>query len=120
MKFLDDLKAERLIEEIRAVGDVQSPKAQQALAKLAKLGISGIPKILETLPVAGKQETLAYVEILTQNLDQKTFPLLAEALTDNNPRTNAAVSWALSSSRNYPTSLIFDLLTKPAVPKPVV
>ena len=34
MKFLDDLKAERLIEEIRAVGDIQQPKAQQALAKI--------------------------------------------------------------------------------------
>ena len=120
MKFLDDLKAERLIEEIRATGEMQSPKAQQALAKLAKLGISGIPKILETLPVAGKQETLAYVEILTQNLDQKSFSLLEEALTDNNPRTNAAVSWAMSSSRNFPISMIFDMLRKPAIPKPIV
>ena len=120
MKFLDDLKAERLIEEIRAVGEMQHPKAQQALAKLAKLGISSIPKILETLPVAGKQETLAYVEILTQNLDQKSFPMLAEALIDNNPRTNAAISWAMSSSRNFPISMVFDLLTKPAIPKPIV
>jgi len=120
MKFLDDLKAERLIEEIRAAGDMQSPKAQQALAKLAKLGISSIPKILETLPVAGKQESLAYVEILTQNLDQKTFSLFVEALTDNNPRTNAAISLAMSSSRNYPIGMVFDLLTKPAIPKPVV
>ncbi|MES1190850.1 MAG: HEAT repeat domain-containing protein [Steroidobacter sp.] len=120
MKFLDDLKAERLIEEIRAASDVQQPKAQQALAKLAKLGISGIPKILETLPVAGKQETLAYVEILTQNLDQKSFALLEQALTDNNVRTNAAISWAMCSSRNFPTSLIFDMLRKPAIPKPIV
>jgi len=120
MKFLDDLKAERLIEEIRAVGDIQQPKAQQALAKLAKLGSSGIPKILETLPVAGKQETMAYVEILTQNLDQKTFPIFEEALADNNPRTNSAIALTMCSSRNFPTSLIFDMLGKPAIPKPVV
>lgn len=120
MKFLDDLKSERLIEEIRGAGDIQQPNAQKALAKLAKLGAGAIPKILVTLPVAGKQETLAYVEILTQLLDQKTFPLLADALADNNARTNAALSWVLSSSRNYPANLLFDLLARPGIPKPVV
>jgi len=55
MKFLDDLKSERLIEEIRGAGDIQQPTAQKALARLAKLGAGAIPKILVTLPVAASR-----------------------------------------------------------------
>ena len=120
MKFFDDLKADRLIEEIRTKGDVNHPDVQKALGKLARLGAGGIPKILETLPAATKQETVAFVEILTQILDNKTFPVLASALIDGDARTNAAISWALSSSRNYSPQLLLEQLSKPGVPKPII
>ncbi len=120
MKFFDDLKADRLIEEIRSKGDVQHPEVQKSLGKLARLGAGAIPKILDALPAASKQETLAYVEILTQVLDQKTFPILVDALINGDARTNAAISWALSSSRNFPPNLLLDQLTRPGMPRPVI
>ncbi|MGE0113310.1 MAG: HEAT repeat domain-containing protein [Steroidobacteraceae bacterium] len=120
MKFFDDLKADRLIEEIRNKGEVQHPDAQKALSKLARMGAGAIPKILETLPAASKQETLAFVEILTQVLDQKTFPLLMEALINGDARTNAAISWALSSSRNFPPTLLLEQLNRPGMPRPII
>lgn len=120
MKFFDDLKADRLIEEIRSKGEVQHPEVQKALGKLARLGAGAIPKILEALPAASKQETLAFVEILTQVLDSKTFPLLTEALLTGDARTNAAISWALSSSRNFPPNLLLEQLTRPGMPRPII
>jgi eukaryotic-like serine/threonine-protein kinase len=120
MRFFADLKADRLIEEIRGKGDVQHPEVQKALAKLASLGAGAIPKILEALPSASKQETLAYVEILTQVLDAKTFATLCEAMLDGDVRVNTAISWAMSASRNFPPNLLLEQLAKPGMPKPLL
>ncbi len=120
MKFFDDLKSDRLIEEIRSKGDVQHPEAQKALGKLARLGAGAIPKIIEALTSASKQETLAYVEILTQVLDQKTFHQLADALLVGDTRTNAAISWAMSSSKNFPPNLLLEQLSRPGSPRPII
>ena len=100
MSFFADLRAERLIEEVRATGDPQHPNSQKALAKLAKIGPGAIPKVLEAVASADKRETVAYVEILSQWADNKNFPALAEGLEEGNPRAIAAVTWEVSSSRN--------------------
>jgi eukaryotic-like serine/threonine-protein kinase len=120
MSFFSDLRAERLIEEIRGIGDPDNAEAKKAFAKLAKLGTGAIPKILDALATADKKETVAYVEILTQLVDTKTFPDFAAGLNDSNPRGAQAIKWALTSSRNYSPSLLFDLLAKPDAPKAVV
>ena len=120
MSFFSDLRADRLIEEIRNIGDTSHPNSQKALAKLAKLGSGAIPKIVDALATADKNETLAYVEILTPLVDQKTLPVFAESLADGNARTNAAISWALSSSRNYLPTVLLELLNKPGMPKPII
>jgi eukaryotic-like serine/threonine-protein kinase len=120
MSFFSDLKAERLIAEIRGTGDPTHPQAQKAFQGLAKIGPGAIPKILDALAVADKRETASYVEILAQLVDNKTFPVLVEGLVDGNPRTIAAVSWALTASRNYNASLLIDLLSRDDVSKPAV
>ena len=81
MSFFSDLRAERLIAEIRGIGDPLHPEAQKAFQKLAKIGPGAIPKILDALAVADKKEAASYVEILTQLVDNKTFPILVQGLT---------------------------------------
>src|SRR5215831_10238279 len=120
MSFFADLRAERLIEEIRGVGDPTQPSAQKALDKLAKLGTGAIPKILDAIATADKKETVAYVEILTQFVDNKTFADFAASLNSDNPRGAQAIKWALSTSRNYNPMLLLDLLGQPDAPKAVV
>jgi HEAT repeat protein/tRNA A-37 threonylcarbamoyl transferase component Bud32 len=120
MSFFADLRADRLIEEIRGIGDPMKPEAQKALAKLAKLGTGAIPKILDAVAVADKKETVAYVEILTQFVDNKTFADFAACLKEGNPRGVQAIAWALTSSRNYNPMLLLELLTQPDTPKAVV
>ncbi len=120
MSFFADLRAERLIAEIRSIGDPLNPESQKAFQKLAKIGAGAIPKILDALAVADKKETAAYVDILTQLIDNKTFPILADSLADANPRTLAAVGLALSASRNYSPSLLIELLERDDISKPAI
>lgn len=120
MSFFSDLKAERLIAEIRGIGDPLHPQAQQAFQKLAKIGPGAIPKILDALAVADKKEAASYVEILTQLVDNKTFPMLVAGLTDGSPRTIAAVTWALTASHNYSPAMLIELLGRDDVSKPAV
>src|SRR5690606_23322918 len=120
MSFFSDLRAERLIAEIRGIGDPLSPESQKAFQKLARIGAGAIPKILDALAVADKKETAVYVDILTQLIDNKTFPIIAEGLVDANPRTIAAVGLALSASRNYSPPLLIALLERDDISKPAV
>jgi eukaryotic-like serine/threonine-protein kinase len=120
MSFFSDLRAERLIAEIRGIGDPLHPEAQKAFQKLAKIGPGAVPKILDALAVSDKKETAAYVDILTQLIDNRTFPVVVQGLVDGNPRTIAAVSHALASSRNYSPNLLIELLERDDVSKPAV
>jgi eukaryotic-like serine/threonine-protein kinase len=120
MSFFSDLRAERLIAEIRGIGDPLNPESQKAFQKLAKLGSGAIPKILDALAVSDKKETAAYVDILTQLVDNKTFPVIVQGLVDGNPRTIAAVSLAMASSRNYSPALLIELLERDDISKPAV
>jgi serine/threonine-protein kinase len=120
MSFFSDLRAERLIEEIRGIGDPSKPDAQKAFAKLAKLGTGAIPKILDAVATADKQEMVAYVDVLSQLVDNKTFNDFAAGLNQSNPRGAQAIAWALTHSRNYNPGQLFELLAQPDAPKSVV
>ena len=120
MSFFADLRAERLIAEIRNIGDPLNPEAQKAFQKLARLGPGAIPKIIEAMAAADKKETASFVEILTQLVDNKTFPLIAQGMVDASARTVAAIGWALTSSRNYSATLLIELLARNDMPKPAV
>jgi serine/threonine-protein kinase len=120
MSFFSDLRAERLIAEIRTIGNPVHPDSQKAFQKLAKLGSGAIPKILEALAVADKKETASYVDILSQLIDNKTFPAIAEGLCEDNPRTIAAIGSALANSHNYSPALLMELLGRADVSKPTV
>jgi serine/threonine-protein kinase len=120
MSFLRTMKAERLIADIKASGDPASPNAKKALSRLASMGAGAIEPILEALSSADKKETLAYVEVLSSLIDAKTFPAIAAGLSDGNPRAVAGVAWALAGSKNYPPSMLLDLLSHEGVSKPAV
>jgi len=120
MSLFATVRADRLIERIRDVADTTHPDAQKAFDKLSKLGPGAIPKIIDALAGASKQETVAYVEVLTRLVDNKSFPHFVAGLIDGDARTVAAISWALTSSRNYSPSLLLDLLSNPEVPKPAI
>ncbi|MDQ1309196.1 MAG: eukaryotic-like serine/threonine-protein kinase, partial [Pseudomonadota bacterium] len=121
MSFFTNMRAERLIADVKAAGDADSPAARKAIEKLGQLGPSAIPKIVDALANADKQETAAFVGVLASLLDNKSLPAVVAGLNDGNQRTVAALTWALSSSRGYSPQLLLAMLEDPAVPKgPIV
>ncbi len=120
MKFFDDLRAERFLEEIRSSGDVQHPDAQKALQKLIRLGSASIPKILEVLPAANKQETQLYIDLMAKLVDAKSFCLFANTLPNAEVRTRSAIRTALTISQNYPPQLLLEELNREESPKSTI
>jgi serine/threonine-protein kinase len=121
MSFFANMRAERLIAEIKATSDGTERDNRKALDRLSKLGPAAIPRIIDALANADKQETAGFVSVLSAMLDNKTFPAVAEGLKDGNQRTVAAVVWALGSSKAYSPQLLYGILEQPDAPKgPIV
>lgn len=120
MSFFSDLRAERLIAEIRGIGDPLHPDSQKALQKLVKIGPGAIPKMLDALAVADRKETASYVEVLTQLIDNRSFPILVQGLAEGSPRAISAIAQALTASRNYSANLLIELLGREDMPKPQI
>jgi len=120
MALFSGYRADRLIAEVRESGDPGSPKAKQALVRLQGLGATAVKPIVDALSTADKRETVAFVEALSGLIDNKTFPILAKALAEENPRAVAGVAWALSTSRAFSPMLLLDLLSQPGISRPAV
>ncbi len=120
MKFLSSLRGEKLLADIKSGGDPSSPTVRKAVEKLIGLGKDGIPMVIEALGTADKGATMAFVEVLTALADAKNVPLILAGLTEPNPRTTAAVAWALGSAKAFPASLLLDALKNPDVAGPAL
>ena len=120
MSFFTNLRADRLVTEIRAATDPASPATQKTIAKLKELGPGAIEPVFAALPEADKNATVAFVEVLTGLVSQKTFPQFVEGLVQGSPRVIAGIAWALTSNRNYPPNLLLEALGTPGVAKAAV
>jgi len=120
MGFFTNFRADRLVTEIRSSSNSASPATQKAVAKLKSLGSGAIEPIFGALPDADKNATVGFVEALSGLVNPKTFPIFVRGLIEGSPRVVAGISWALTSSRNYPPHLLIDALATPGVSKPAV
>jgi HEAT repeat protein/tRNA A-37 threonylcarbamoyl transferase component Bud32 len=120
MSFFTNFRADRLVTEIRSSSNPASPATQKAVARLKSLGAGAIEPIFAALPDADKNATVGFVEALTALVNPKTFPLFVRGLIEGSPRVTAGISWALTSSRNYPPHLLIDALAIPGISKSAV
>jgi eukaryotic-like serine/threonine-protein kinase len=115
MSFFSNLRADRLITEIRASTDPASPATQKAVARLKEVGPNAIEAVFAALPEADKTTTVALVDVLSSLVSQKTFPQFVQGLVQGSPRVVSGISWALTSSRNYPPLLLLEALGTPGI-----
>jgi serine/threonine-protein kinase len=120
MSFFTNFRADRLVTEIRSSSNPASQATQRAVAKLKGLGAGAIAPIFGALPDADKNATVGFVEALSALVNPKTFPLFVRGLIEGSPRVIAGISWALTSSRNYPPHLLIDALATPGVSKSAI
>src|ERR1700733_14488453 len=110
MSFFSNLRADRLITEIRTSTDPASPATQKAVARLKDVGPSAIEAVFAALPEADKSISPELVDVLASLASQKTFPQFLRGLVEGSPRVVSGISWALTSSRNYPPHLLLEAL----------
>ena len=115
MSLFATLRAERLIAQIKTGKEPQS--VARAAAKLQTLGSAVIAPVMAALADAEKHQTLALVDVLGALITPKNLEQFLQALQHGNARTVAGVSWALSSSRNYPPSMLLEALSRPGISK---
>jgi eukaryotic-like serine/threonine-protein kinase len=113
MSFFSNLRAERLIAQIKESSNVLDVETQKVIGKLKEQGAAVIDPILATLPDADRSITLACVDVLSAVADAKAFPVLLRALSEGHPRVIAGVVSALGSSRSFPPQMLLDALNKP-------
>src|SRR5688572_18476135 len=101
MSFFSNLRADRLVTEIRSSTNASDASTQKAVAKLKDLGAAAIECVFGALPEADKNATVAFVDVLTHLVNPKTFPLYVRGLVEGSPRVIAGIAWALTSSRNF-------------------
>jgi serine/threonine-protein kinase len=114
------LRADRLVTEIRSSNNPASPATQKAIAKLKDLGAPAIECVFGVLPEADKNATVAFVDVLAALVTPKTFPLFVRGLVEGSARVIAGISWALTSSRNYPPSMLLEALNTPGISKSAI
>jgi serine/threonine-protein kinase len=117
MSFFTNVRADRLIAEIKSTKDAASPATQKAIAKLKDLGPGAIEPLFAALADADKAATLAYIDVLAALVSPKTFQQYITGLIQGGTRVVAGIAWALTSSRNYPAHLLLDSLATEGVPK---
>src|SRR3954469_10067785 len=117
MSFFTNIRADRFITELKEATDVAAPSTQKAIAKLRELGAGAIEPVTAALADADKIATVAYIEVLTGLVNQKTFPKFIESMVTGSPRVVAGIAWALSSSRAYPPTMLLEALGTEGVAK---
>ncbi|MEJ1966629.1 MAG: HEAT repeat domain-containing protein [Gammaproteobacteria bacterium] len=120
MSFFSNLRADRLVTEIRSSNNPLDPAIQKAVAKLKDLGPAGIEAVFGALPEADKNATVAFVDVLTALVNPKTFPMYVRGLVEGSPRVIAGIAWALTSSRNFPPGMLIDALNTPGISKSAI
>jgi serine/threonine-protein kinase len=120
MSFFSNLRAERLVAEIRSTTNPSDAATQKAVAKLKDLGTAAIEAVFAALPEADKNATVAFVDVLTGLVNPKTFPQFVEGLVQGSPRVIAGISWALTSSRNFPPGLLLEAMNTPGISKSAI
>ncbi|MCX7036697.1 MAG: HEAT repeat domain-containing protein [Proteobacteria bacterium] len=111
MTLFSNLRASRLIAQIKAAG---SPQAMgQPLEGLRALGDAAVPMALAALDECEVNAAAALGEVLISAVNERVFDLYLSALASPSPRCVAAGKRALSMSRAYPTALLLQALCSP-------
>src|SRR5580658_190245 len=117
MSFFSNLRADRLVTDIRSTSEPSDATRQKAIARLKEMGPGAIEAIFAALPDADKASTMAFVDVLASLVNVKTFPLFLRGLVQGSPRVISGISWALTSSQSYPASMLLEALATPGASK---
>jgi serine/threonine-protein kinase len=118
VSLLSGYRADQLVGQLVAEQTPDSPAAKRLISRIKKIGPKVIPKAIDALALSDKSHTMAFVDILSTLVSDKTLDLFKEGLADGNERVVSGTSWALSSSTAYNANNLLSWFDDPEVSKP--
>ena len=115
MKLLDQFRVKKWLAMLLATPDATGPAQRQAMARLAQIGRSAIPHLLQAL--GNTPTSTILIEFLTTRVNPASLPYFVRGLSDRNPRVVAGIVTILSHSRGYDPHSLLELFIDPAAPK---
>ena len=115
--MLGSLRTSRLVAQLSALNDLDSPKAEKLIARLEKIGGSAVRSIAEGLDVSDRDETDFRVGLLERLASDKTLPDFVKELGGENQRVLSGVVLALRDAQGYNPNRIVDLFARQDLPK---
>ena len=120
MSMLGGFRADQLISQLITENDASSPAAQKLVERLKKIGPKVIPKVIDALAMSDKNHTMAFVDILASQVNDKNLKYYRDGLADGGERVVKGTAWALSSSHNYDPNSLLDFFDDKEVSKPAL
>jgi serine/threonine-protein kinase len=115
--MLGSLRTSRLVAQLSALNDLDSPKAEKLIARLEKIGGSAVRSIAEGLDVSDRDETDFRVGLLERLASDKTLPDFVKELGGENQRVLSGIVLALRDAQGYNPNRIVDLFARQDLPK---
>jgi HEAT repeat protein/tRNA A-37 threonylcarbamoyl transferase component Bud32 len=120
MNFISSMRAERSIAQFLGESNVDAPAARKAAESLKKLGGSAVPRVIDALATADKNQSKVLIETLRSQLNDSTFMQFAAGLGHSEQRCVAGVASALAVSTSYNVNKLVDLLDNDGISKPAL
>jgi len=117
VKAIRGFLAERIVEGIRAPGDLDTPRGQKAVARLQKMGGPGVRQVIEALDAADAERAGALARVLGALVSTRTLHDIVSAMPAANVRGLQGITWALTHSREYNPNRVLDYLTEASMPR---
>ena len=117
MSMLGGLRSGRLVAQLSAMTDLETPKATKLVERLKKLGPSAVKGIAEGLDVSDRDETAFRIDLLSRLATDKTLPQFVRELSSENQRVSSGVVYALRRADGYNPNRLVDLFSRNDVPK---
>ena len=95
MSLLGGFRADQLISQLITETDASSPNAQKLVERLKKIGPKIIPKVIDALAMSDKNHTMAFVDILASQVNDKNLKYYRDGLADGGERVVKGTAWAL-------------------------
>ena len=120
MSLLGGYRANQLVDQLAAERKPDSPSAKRLVERIKKVGSKAIPRAIDQLALSDKSHTMAFVDILSSLVSDKSLHLYREGLADGNERVVSGTAWALSSATNYNANQLLDWFDDREVSKPAL
>jgi len=114
------MRAERSIAQFLGESDVDAPAARKAADSLRKLGGSAVPRVIDALATADKNQSSVLIDTLSSQLDDTTFQQFAAGLGHSDQRCVSGVASALATGTTYNANKLVDLLGDDGISKPAL